>query len=219
MGVLLLLMTIGGLFVAGILLIVAFWKKIDWLKTFVLGGVTVWLVFYAIIFLAGSIFSKEKTLSLNEPKEFCGFYFDCHMHAAVTDVRKTKTIGDKTANGEFYVVKVRVFSDAKRETLGLLTVDAKIIDSQKREFRRDAAAEASLGEQPPFDRRVSPAESFEKEIVFDLPENAENPRLDIREGYGIDHWIEAILVGDEDSFLHKRNYFKLAEQPATASVK
>lgn len=219
MGAILLAMTIGGLFVAGILLIVAFLKKINWLKIFVFGGVTVWVVFYVIIFFASSIFSEEKTLSLNEPKEFCGFYLDCHMHTAVTGVRKTKTIGDKTANGEFYIVKVKIFSDAKQAKLGLLMVDAKIIDNQKREFPRDATAEANLGEQPPFDKQISPVESFEKEIVFDLPADAQNPRLDIREGYRIDHAIEAILVGDEDSLLHKRNYFKLEEQSQTASVK
>ncbi|MGC2234556.1 MAG: DUF4352 domain-containing protein [Pyrinomonadaceae bacterium] len=219
MGVILLAMTIGGLFVAGILLIIAFWKKIDWLKTFVLGGVTVWFAFYVIIFLVSSVFSEEKTLSLNEPKEFCGFYLDCHLHTAVTNIRKTKTIGDRTANGEFYIVKVKVFSDAKQATLGLLTVDAKVIDNQKREFQRDAAAEASLGEQPPFDKQISPVESFEKEIVFDLPADAQNPRLDIREGYGIDHAIEAILVGDEDSLMHKRNYFRLESQAQTANLK
>ncbi len=41
MGTLLMLMTIGGLFFAAILLVVAIWKKIAWLKTFVVGGVTV----------------------------------------------------------------------------------------------------------------------------------------------------------------------------------
>jgi hypothetical protein len=219
MGVLLLLMTIGGLFVAAILMIVAFWRKIYWLKTFVLGGVVVWFSFYAVIFFASSIFSEEKTLSLNEPKEFCGFYFDCHLHTTVTDVRRTKTIGDKTANGEFYIVKVKVFSDAKRATLGLLMVDAKVSDEQKREFTRDLQAETNLGKQPSFEKRIAPTENFEKEIVFDLPTDAKNPRLDIREGYGIDHAIEAILVGDEDSLLHKRNYFKLEQQSQTAGVR
>jgi hypothetical protein len=219
MGVVLLAMTIGGLIVAAILLIIAFWKKINWLRTFVLGGVTTWLLGYMILLLIGSVFSEERTLALNEPKEFCGFYLDCHLHTAITDVRKTKTIGDKTANGEFYIVKVKVFSDAKQATMGLLTVDARVIDNQKREFQRDTAAEANLGEQPPFDKRITPVESFEKEIVFDLPADAQNPRLDIREGYGIDHAIEAILVGDEDSFMHKRNYFRLESQTQTANLK
>ena len=219
MGVLLMLMTIGGLIVAAVLLIAAFWKNIDWLKKFVVGGIVVWFVFYAIMLFGSSLLSEEKMLARNEPKEFCGFYLDCHMHTAVTNVRKTRAIGDKTANGEFYIVKVKVFSNAKQATLGLGTVDAKVLDEQKREFGRDTEAEKFLGEQPPFDKKISPVENFEKEIVFDLPSDVKNPRLDIRQGYGIDHAIEAVLVGDEDSILHKRNYFKLEEQTQTAVVK
>lgn len=209
MGVLLMLMTIGGLIVVAVLLAIAFITRKPWLKKFVLGGVAVWFIFYAVMLIGASLLSREKLLSPNEAKEYCGFYLDCHMHTAVTNVRKTKTIGDKTANGEFYVVTVKTFSDARQATLGLLTVDAKVLDNQARSFGRDLAAEVQLGEQPPFEKKISPFESFEKQIVFDLPEDAKNPRLDLREGYGIDHAIEAILVDDEDSILHKRNYFKL----------
>lgn len=209
MGVLMLLMTICGLVLAVVLLVYAFWTGKNWLKSFVAGGVVAWLTGYAILLFAGSFFSVERTLALNEPKEFCGFYLDCHMHTAVTGVRKAKTVGDKTANGEFYIVKVKVFSDARQATLGLNTVDAKVVDDGNNNFQRDAEAEAQLGEQPSFDRKIAPVESFEKEIVFDLPANVKNPRLDIREGYGIDHVFEAILIGDEDSIGHKRNYFKL----------
>lgn len=141
------------------------------------------------------------------------------MHTAVTGVRQTKTIGDRTAQGEFCVVKVKVFSDAKQATLGLLTVDARVVDDNKQEFFRDPQTEGRLGEQPPLDKRISPVESFEREIVFDLPAGVKNPRLDIREGYGIDHAIEAVLIGDEDSIFHKRSLFKLEEQNQTAAVK
>lgn len=55
--------------------------------------------------------------------------------------------------------------------------------------------------------RFSVPESFEREIVFDLPANVQNPRLDIREGCGVDRLIEAVLIGEEDSIGHKRNYF------------
>jgi hypothetical protein len=218
MGVLLMLMTIGGLIVAAILMTVAIWTKKPWLRNFVLGGVAVWFAFYAVMLFGASLSSKETTLALNEPKAFCGFYLDCHMHTAVTGVRRAKAIGDKTANGEFYVVKVKVFSDAKQATLGMLTVDAHVIDEGRREFARDTLAETALGEQPPFEKQISPVESFEKEIVFDLPIDAKNPRLDIREGYGIDHAIETVLVDDEDSILHKRSLFKLEEQNQTAGM-
>ncbi len=209
MGVVLMLITIGGLIVAAILLLVSRFTKKTWLKHFVWGGLTTWFFAYAFLLFCGSFFSVERTLAFNEPKEFCGFYFDCHIHAAVSEVRRTKTLGDKTANGEFYVVKVKVFSDARSAALGLNTVDALVVDAQKRIYARDAEAEAQLGEQPPFDKQISPPENFTKEIVFDLPIDVTNPRLDIKEGYGIDHVIEAVLIGDEDSIGHKRNYFKL----------
>ncbi|MEP6904419.1 MAG: DUF4352 domain-containing protein [Actinomycetota bacterium] len=219
MGAILLLMTIGGTILAAILLAISIWTKKAWLKNFVLGGVTVWFSFYIIIFLMSSIFSVEKTLALNESKEFCGFYLDCHLHTSVVDVRKATTLGNRTANGEFYIVKVKVFSDAKREPLRLIATEAKVVDEQKRTFERDTEAEKFLGEQPEFEKTIAPTETFTKEIVFDIPTDVKNPRLDLKDGYGIDNYIEAVLVGDEDSFWHKRNYFKLEQQIQTVSVK
>lgn len=219
MGMIMMLMTICGLIIAGILLAVAYMTQKDWLKTFVLGGVTSWLVGYAILLFIGSFFSVERTLALGEAKEYCGFYLDCHIHTAVTDVRTAKTLGDLTANGEFYIVTVKVSSNAKRATLGLLTVDAHVVDQDGRNYTRDIQAEGQLPPQPEFEKKITPVESFEKEIVFDLPADAKNPRLDMHEGYGFDHAIEAVLIGDEDSIMHKRNYFKLQEQNDTASVK
>ena len=146
-----------------------------------------------------------------EGKAYCGFYLDCHMHTAVTDVRRAKTIGDNTANGEFYIVRVNVFSDAKAATLGLLTVDAHVEDAAGSTYTRDLIAEEALAPQPDFAQQVEPSESFDKEIVFDLPADVDRPKLDIREGYGIDHFIEALLIGDEDSIFHKRSYLKLTK--------
>lgn len=215
MGVILMAMTIGGLLIAGVLLIISFAAKKTWLRTFVLGGVTTWFVGYIILLLVGSIFSEEKTLGLNEPKEFCGFYLDCHMHTSVSDVKKTRTIGDKTANGEFYIVKVKVFSDAKRVDLGLLNPKLYVIDDNGKRYARVEAVENPA---PPFDQKVPAGGSFEREVVFDLPADVKNPRLDIAEGIGIDKVIETVLIGDEDSIFHKRNYFKLEEQTQTAGV-
>jgi hypothetical protein len=219
MGVLLMAMTIGGLIVAVLVLAVSIATRKTWLRNFVFGGVAVWFAFYFAMLIGFSLRSEEKELSLNDPKEFCGFYLDCHMHTAVTDVQRTKTIGNRSANGEFYIVKVRVFSNAKQATLGLLGVDAHVVDASGRTYSRDSQAETLLPPQEDFERRISPVENFEKEIVFDLPEDVSAPRLDIREGYGIDHVIEALLVDDEDSVLHKRAYFKLESSGKTAAIK
>ncbi|MEP6704783.1 MAG: hypothetical protein ABJB34_08260 [Acidobacteriota bacterium] len=218
MGVLLMAMTIGGLVFAVVLFAISIFTKNIWLRNFVVWGVAVWFIFYFAMLFGFSLSSKETDLTLNQPKEFCGFYLDCHMHTAVTDVSKVKTIGNKTAVGEFYIVTVKVFSDAKAATLGLLTVDAHVVDTSDQKYTRDMDAETLLAPQPDFDRKISPVASFEKKIVFDLPSSVDHPRLDIREGYGIDHAIEAVLVDDEDSVFHKRNYFKLEGQSQTAGM-
>src|SRR5688572_1545688 len=134
MGVLLMAMTIGGLIVAALLLAVSIYAGKVWLRNFVFGGVAVWSVFYLAMLVGFSLRSEERKLGLNEPKEFCGFYLDCHMHTAVTDVRRTKTIGNKTANGEFYIVKVKVFSNAKRATLGFGGLKLHVIDAEGRRY-------------------------------------------------------------------------------------
>ncbi len=206
MGLLLMLATIGSLGLAFILLIISVWTKNFWLTKFVLGAVAIWLVIYAVALIGVSLLSKEIFFGLNEPKAFCGFYIDCHMHTAVTNVRKTKTIGDKIAKGEFYIVKIKVFSDARRTALGLHAPKFEVVDALKRKYQRLVELETPV---PPFDEKVPAGGAFEKEIIFDLPADVQNPRLDIAEGIGIDKVIEAVLIGDEDSIGHKRNYFNL----------
>jgi hypothetical protein len=115
-------------------------------------------------------------------------------------------LGDKTANGEFYIIKVKIFSDARRVPLGLHAPKFEVVDANNRKFERIAELEKP---EPPFDQKIPAGGEFEKEIVFDLPTDVQNPRLDIAEGIGIDKIIEAVLIDDEDSILHKRNYFKL----------
>jgi hypothetical protein len=212
-------MTIGGMIIAAILLGISFITGSAWLRSFVLGCVAIWFGFYFVMLLGLSLFSTEKTLPIGEAKEYCGFYLDCHMHTAVSDVRIVKSIGNRTAGGEFYIVTVRVFSDAKQATLGLLNVTAKVLDEDGNKYYRDQDAEDQLPPQPRFEKQISPVESFEKQIVFDLPVDVKNPRLDVKEGYKIDRAIEALVIGDEDSLLHKRNYFQLSDKTQTVAAK
>lgn len=212
MGLILMLMTIGAVVIAIAVLTISFVLKAVWLRKFILGGVGLWLIFYTLMLLGTSLFSRERTLAMDEPKEFCGFYLDCHMHTAVKAVRTTKKMGDRTADGEFYIVSVEVFSDAIRAQLALTRPGATVYDASGEHYHRDRQAEALLGAQPAFNKLIGPGESFIKEIVFDLPVDVKDPRLDIREGFGIEHMIEAVLIGDEDSIFHKRTYFKLESE-------
>lgn len=220
MGVILMLMTVGGLITAGILLVVAVVTKKPWLRNFVFGGVAVWFVFYLVMLLGFSLTSTEKVLAANEAKEYCGFYLDCHMHTAVTKMRTEKTIGDRAANGMFYVVNVKVFTDAKDPHIALHLIEpkARVILANGDTVERDEAAEALLPTgNGRLDADIRKNETIQKEIVFDLPATTDNAKLLITEGYGIDKTIELILIGDEDSIFHAHTFLKLQEQNETAS--
>ena len=222
MGVLLMSMTIGGVVLAVILLAVALITKKRWLLKFTLGAVAVWFAFYAVMLIGFSVTSQDKDLGLNQPKEYCGFYLDCHMHTMVTSVRTAPVIGDQSANGMFYIVNVKVFSNARNPNIAmrLVTPDAIVVDANGTGYSRNEQAESRLPSATvDLGGDVHSRDIIEKEIVFDLPKGVANPRLDIRDGYGIDHAIEAVLIDDEDSICHRRNYFKLQEQNETAGVK
>jgi len=216
------LMTIAGVFIAAILLVVSIFTKRAWLAKFTVGGVAIWFVFYAVMLVGFSLMSTDKALAINEPKEYCGFYLDCHIHTVVTGVRREKTIGDKHADGIFYIVGLKVFSDARNPDIvfRLLEPKARIVDADGNKTSRDTDAESKLPTAAVrLDQDIRGRQTIEKEIVFDLPSDIQNPHLDIHEGYGIDRWIEAVLIDDEDSIFHRRNYFKLQEQNVTAGVK
>jgi hypothetical protein len=194
MSVLMIAATIGGLISAMMLLVIALWTRQIWLTKFVLGATSIWFASYGAMLFGFSLLSEEKTLELIEAKAFRGFYLDCHSPAEATDVRKTKTFGDRTASGEFYTVKVKVLSDAEH------------------------AEDVTLSGNS-FEREVPAGVAFEDEIVFDPPIDTRNLRLDIAEGIGTDKIIEAILIDDKDSVLQRRNYVNLEEQRQTVGVK
>jgi hypothetical protein len=222
MGVLLMLMTIGGLIFAFVLLVIALITKKSWLRNFVFGGVAVWFVFYAVMLLGFSLSSTEKVLAANEAKEYCGFYLDCHMHTAVTHTRTERTIGNRTANGIFYIVNVKVFSDAKNANIALHLIEpkARVLLANGNKIERDISVEAMLPTaNARLDTDIRNHDIIEKEIVFDLPAITDDAKLLITEGYGIDKTIEHVLVDDDDSLFHAQTFLKLQEQNETAGVK
>lgn len=221
MGVLLMLLTIGGVIAAILMLAISLLGGKTWLTKFALGGIAVWLVFYAVILLGFSLTSKETVLAVGEAKEYCGFYLDCHLHTELTGVRTAKTIGTATAKGTFYIASVKVFSDAKNPSinLALLEPKARVIQADGSKVERDTAAEALLPTaNVRLDQAIDNRQTIEKEIVFDVPTTAGNLKLLITEGYGIDKTIERVLIGDEDSLFHAQTFFDLREQKQNAGL-
>lgn len=195
------------------------------LMKFAAFGALGWLAVYFCLLLMVSVKSPEKVLGLNEEKRFCGFYLDCHLSASVANVFKTKGLGkpgeQKTANGIFYIVTVKISSDAKGATLQLADPVATIIDEQGREYERSPEAEAALedaaGKVVAFVQPIGPGGYFyTKDLVFDLPANVENPSLLLTDAPWPDRLFELFIIGDEDSLFHKKTKFRLEPQPQRA---
>jgi hypothetical protein len=225
MGVLLMLATIVAAVAAVAAAVAAGYFHIPSLARAVHIGVATWGTAYAALLVSTSLTSRERVLEPGEVKRFCGFYLDCHMGAALVDVRRVATLGtppnEVRAAGEFHVVTLEVTSDARRATLGLHDPVATIIDDRGRVFHRSPLGERALasgvGPAIPLDQPVLGSAQFTTPVVFDLPADARSPKLLLTDGPRVARVFEQFLVGDEDSFLHKRTYHALTTRAATVA--
>jgi hypothetical protein len=184
----------------------------------ILTGALIAIVIYWAAFLTTSLTSQEQVLELNQEKRFCGFYLDCHLSASVTNVSRMKTLGPlpqpKTAAGLFYVVTVRIRSDAMRARMSFDNPEATVVDARGKQYERsveaEAAWESAQGRAVPLAQEIEPGgHSYTKDLVFDLPQDIEQPSLLLSKGGRLERLTEMFLVGDEDSWLHKKVKFRL----------
>ena len=204
-GVLLLAMLIGGLIAGEILArLLPRWgypKAKRGLRILMLVGVAV----YAGALLATSLTSHERVLARGETLRFCGFYLDCHLGVAVEGVDQQAFIGDTRAEGTFYVIRLRVSSDARQATLHFGRPTFKVIDAGGRTYERAEAAERVLAgaSDTAATRPIAAGGSYEIHLVFDLPADVSRPRLKVTDPTGVDRVLEGLVIGDDDSILHK----------------
>lgn len=181
---------------------------------------------YGGVLLAASLASSEKRLGAGEMKYFCEV--DCHLAYTVTDVKTTKTLGtgatQATADGTFYVVTLKTWFDKSTTSVsrgnGLLYPNdrlALIVDDQGRRRGPTLAGQQALdlpaSKLVPLLTALRPGDAYETTLVFDVPADAANPRLLLTDPVPI-NWV---LIGHENSFLHKKVYFRL-DAPATRAT-
>ena len=201
-GVLILVITLFGLFAAGVAsVVVARRGKTPVARAIALVGAA-WLGAYATILIVTSLTSHERTLALGETKRFCGFYLDCHMAVAVERVDTMSAIGGVRAGGTYYVVTLRVSSNARRRPLRLEQPDIVIVDAEGFRHERSLDAEHALGQLDGLDRLVEAGASFTRAVVIDVPHDVRDPRLEVTMGGVVDRTVELALIGDEDAWLH-----------------
>ena len=211
MNVLLLLGTVIG--VAGLTLaaILSFAMGAR-LRAVLLGvGALAWAGLYGASVLVASLVSHETLLPAGATKRFCGFYFDCHLGVAVLGDSTVPAIGGRRAGGTYHVLTLEFSSNARRATLKPSDLRIELVAASGERYARDLAAEAALvgGRSPDLARAIPAGGGYTVTVVFDLPRGVAAPRLFVGEGLGIDRVIEGVLLGDEDSFLHRKTMLAL----------
>lgn len=192
--------------------ILLFWRR-QWLR-YSLRAIAVLAFGYGVLLLAFSAFSHERTLALGQEKYFCEL--DCHIAYSVQNVQRMKSIGNATADGEFYVVSVRARFDettiAPWRGDAPLTPnphDVALVDDRGQTLKPSLAGQqawdAAHGASASLLQPLRPGESYEATMVFEVPPGVSSARLLVSsEGFPM-----PVLIGDESSLLHKKTYFAL----------
>ena len=172
---------------------------------------------YVITMLIFSLASRETVLAREQEKHFCEL--DCHLAYSIVSIQQTSTLAAapnlKPGQQEFTVVSVRTRFD--ETTIGKgrgnapLTPNSRVaalIDEHGNRY----APVAELG--TPFTTALRPGESYTTEVVFAAPNEIRNATLLINEG----DWITHIVIGHENSPLHKKTIFQIEMPSAQAAI-
>ena len=188
------------------------------MRTFVGGAAILTLAYFGGL-IAASAASTEQIVEQGDIKWFCGFYLDCHLGMSVVRTEKVTALptagGSVKPAGAFHVLTLRLHNNAKNPNIDMLLYrpNAKIIDAFGKEYARSAAGEAALGDSirpAPLGTETRVTHTpIDATLVFDLPANIQQPRLQVSEGWIVDRIIELGLINDENSIFHKRSYFSI----------
>ncbi len=211
---LLFLGTAGLLLVLTVASVGLSFSRRQWLR-YSLGAILLLLIGYGSLLLGFSVFSHERTLARGQEKYFCEL--DCHLAYSVQQVERVKQIGDTVASGEFYVVTIRVRFDETTtapwrprdvpltpDPLNFMLVDAHG-DAVPPSASGQKAWDALHGGSPYLFSPLRPGESAEAAFIFDAPPAMRSPRLLAF----IAGFPSQVLIGDENSLLHKKTYFSM----------
>jgi hypothetical protein len=224
LGVPLLALTLLGLLAAGIAAVLATVRGRTRVARSIVLIAAAWVAAYATLLVVSSIASRERTLALGETKRFYGFYLDCHMGIAVERVDTMSRIGEPgdevRAGGTFYVVTLRVSSDARSVPLHLEHPRAVIVDAEGFRHERSLDAERKLAraQLAELEQPVNAGESFTRAIVIDVPRGAPDPRLYVTMGGPLERVVELAIIGDDDALLHARTLHALAPGSGVSSA-
>jgi hypothetical protein len=212
--------TLAFLALLALFLIFALWTRKKWIGIGTIAFGIALVCGYALVLTGVSVTSHEKVLAPGERKYFCEI--DCHIAYSIAGVEESSTLGDElhptTANGRFVIVHLKTWFDpstiSPHRGNGELPPGPRrvvLVDELGHEFGPSDAAQAAFGKlrgvTTPMLQPLRPGESYVTDVVFDIPTNLHNPRLFVGDNVG---FPDIVLIGHEDSYLHKKIYLALA---------
>lgn len=183
-----------------VLYVLARVTKRDGLVRITLGTLLGGAGFYLLMCLGASAASHNRVLAPGQEKHICEI--DCHLAYSVVGTRS-----ESLPNGQVrYTVTVKVRFDeetisARRSRTAPLTPNRRyvaLIDAHGRRYP---------GSTEGLRRPLIPGESYATNIVFEVPEAAQDVRLVLRNNDAETAWI----IGHENSLLHGKTSFALAK--------
>jgi len=192
------LSAIGILFLAvAAALIFWFARKPKFARLSARTGALVAAVYVALLF-GFSASSRETALARGQEKYFCEI--DCHFAYSVVEV-------NAQPDGRYLVTLRTRFDETttspsrpKDATLAPSPREVRLIDSAGHEYA------PTTMQGTPLTTPIKPADSYTTKLEFNLPKDATGLRLLINT---IPAWPDKLVIGDENSLLHKKTYLSL----------
>jgi hypothetical protein len=225
------LLFLGAVFVTGVTLLVLFYGAVRRSEFFASLGATSAVIVvtgYALLLCGVSVASSEKVLPPGGWKYFCEI--DCHIAYSVQGVRTVAALGPELqptfARGQFVIVHLKIWFDERtisphRGNAPLWSGERLVVlaDGAGQTYLPSAAGEAALsrteGVPTPLNQALRPGECFVTTFVFDVPKDASGLRLLVTDKPN--DWLSRVIIGHENSYLHKKIYLGLEPKNANPS--
>jgi len=193
----------AGLFVALASILIFWFAGKPKFARFAVYALVAGAVAYSGLLFGFSAASHATTLARGQEKYFCEI--DCHLAYSVLDVKEQDV---NAQPGGRYVVTLRTRFDettisAQRPKGATLTPsprDVRLLDAAGREYKPVAIVGT------PLLTPLKPGDSYTTELEFSVAQDATGLRLLLKTTPG---WPDHVVIGDENSWLHKKTYFAL----------
>lgn len=165
------------------------------------------LVLYAVVLSGVSLLSPQRVLAMHQNRCFDDWCLSVERVVQQPTVGAAPTVA--TAHGMFYLVTVRISSQARAITQRALDAQVYLLDANGQGYDPDPTGQQALDEAgqggQPLDSELAPGGSFTRTVVFDLPKSSSHLALVVTHG----RFPDVLVIGSEQSFFHKPTIIQL----------